>query len=47
MCQEWKDEQGDAASIRLQGAASDLHAADARYSLVTIYSYTLSLVFKT
>ena len=39
--------KGDAASIRLQGAVSDLHVADARYSLVTIYFYTLSLVFKT
>ena len=45
--QEQKDKQGDAVSIRLQGAVNDLQAAGARYSFVTIYFYTRSLVLNT
>ena len=31
VCKERNDDHGNAVSVRLQGAISDLHAADGRY----------------
>ena len=40
ICEKHQDELSESVRVRLQGAASDLHAADARYHVQCYKSFT-------